>query len=345
MTTKTQLLEVKKVSQTELMKKQNVKGVGIGYKVKNGVRTDQLCLVVMVQKKVKNQALSSADLVPAEIQGLPTDVIEVGEIVAHKARTDRWRPAPPGVSIGHYAITAGTFGAVVRDVATGQKLILSNNHVLANSNDASLGDNILQPGAADGGKNPQDLIGTLERFVKIQMEGDSGGDDNPTCPIAKAVAWFLNLLAKLFGSRHRLEARRVVTIEASEPNRVDAAVAKPLSQDAITNEIIDIGKVNGIREAELGLAVMKSGRTSLTTEGSITAINSLVQVSYGGTKIANFEDQIITSYMSKPGDSGSLLVSKDKHEAVGLLFAGSDTVTIHSPIIFVMEYLNIDFNL
>jgi len=49
--------------------------------------------------------------------------------------------------------------------------ILSNNHVLANSNDASLGDRILQPGPHDGGTQPADVIGRLSRFVPIKFDG------------------------------------------------------------------------------------------------------------------------------------------------------------------------------
>ena len=81
----------------------------------------------------------------------------------------------PGISIGHYSITAGTFGAVVRDAATNARLILSNNHVLANSNSGSKGDTILQPGRYDGGKDPQDRIAELERFVTINWKGGDGG--------------------------------------------------------------------------------------------------------------------------------------------------------------------------
>jgi hypothetical protein len=46
---------------------------------------------------------------------------------------------------------------------------LSNNHVLANSNAASIGDAILQPGPVDGGANPADRIATLSRFVPINF--------------------------------------------------------------------------------------------------------------------------------------------------------------------------------
>jgi hypothetical protein len=63
---------------------------------------------------------------------------------------ERWPlPVPTGVSVGHPAITAGTIGARVKS-ANGV-FVLSNNHVLANANQASTGDFILQPGSFDGG--------------------------------------------------------------------------------------------------------------------------------------------------------------------------------------------------
>jgi len=349
MASKSQITSLKHALQQELMRKKNVSGVGVGYKVSKGKKTDELCLVTLVREKMDLSALSSADRVPAEIEGVRTDVIEVGNLVAHKTRTSRWRPAPPGVSLGHYAITAGTFGAVVRDVKTGKKLILSNNHVMANSNDASPGDAILQPGAADGGKIPQDRIASLERFITIQMEGGSGGGgDNPTCSIAKFAASTLNLAAVLVGSKHRVSSYRMVSGTASATyNLIDAAVALPVSNDVISEEIIDIGRVTSTKEAELGMKVKKSGRTTATTEGEITTLDALVEVGYGGGQVARFENQIITTDMSDPGDSGSLLVTQDGegYAAVGLLFAGSDQVTIHSRIQNVMDLLQVDFNL
>ena len=342
MSDKKKLMEIKKQYQFDLLRKKNVIGVGIGYKTTGGKATSNLSLVSLVQNKVNRTELSADDVIPPEIQGVVTDVVQVGKIVAYKARTDRWRPAPPGVSIGHYHITAGTFGAVVRDRSTGRRLILSNNHVLANSNEGNIGDPILQPGPADGGRDPQDRIATLERFVRIKMDNEDSGDD-PTCGIAQFITSLLNTFAKMSGSSHRIQAKRIVT--TASPNLVDAAVAKPTDDSYISDEIVDIGKVNKVREAELNLEVTKSGRTTGTTEGRITTINAIIQVGYGGNLVATFEDQILTTDMSEPGDSGSLLVSKADKAAVGLLFAGSDTVTVHSPIQFVMDALNVDFNI
>ena len=130
------------VRERDILKFPNVVGYGIGKKNGDG----PVGITVLVEKKLPPQALAHRETIPTEIQGAKTDVIEVGRIVAynHKAR---YRPCPAGVSIGHYQVTAGTFGVVVKDLKTDRRLILSNNHVLANSNDAAVGDPILQPGS------------------------------------------------------------------------------------------------------------------------------------------------------------------------------------------------------
>ncbi len=320
-----------------LKKKLNVNGIGIGHKIVKGKDTGELCLTVLVKKKLPSSELLKEDLIPQWLNNIPLDVLEVGEIHAFKARTDRWRPAPGGVSIGHYAITAGTLGAIVKDRTTGAALILSNNHVLANSNNASIGDAILQPGPADGGKTPQDRIADLERFVRIQYQ--SGGNGNGgDCSIAQGVVVILNCVAKMVGSKTRLVTAKATAAD----NEVDAAVAKPVS-GAIDNKIIDIGVITGTKEAEIGMAVRKSGRTTATTKGTIQVLDSNVDVGYGGSRIATYEHQIVANDMSDPGDSGSLVVDGSLPLAIGLLFAGSDTSTILSPIARVLELMNIEF--
>lgn len=80
-----------------------------------------------------------------------------------------------GDSLGHFAITAGTAGSGCYDRAVNpgipsRSYILSNNHVLANSNDANIGDAIYQPGPYDGG-GPSDQIGALHHYVPIRFDG------------------------------------------------------------------------------------------------------------------------------------------------------------------------------
>jgi hypothetical protein len=291
-------------------------------------------VVALVRVKVPRAGLAEDALVPSRVEGIPTDVVEVGELRAEQARTDRWRPAPGGISVGHFKVTAGTLGTVVQDRAGGGRLILSNNHVLANSNQAIVGDPVLQPGAIDGGSPNSDTLARLERFVEIQFN-----QEPPTCGIAKLVAELLNGLARLVGSRHRL---RVIQENPQAVNRVDAAVAKPLNSADLLPEILDIGEVQGSVAPTLGMAVRKSGRTTGFTTGQVNVIETTVTVNYGENRTARFEGQFVTTPMSQGGDSGSLLVDGETLRAVGLLFAGSAQATIYNPIQDVLEGLQID---
>ena len=115
-----------------LMSQPNVIGLGVGYKTTRGRVSDELSVVVLVRRKLPPAVLSEEALLPQELEGIRTDVIEVGDLRALADRTDRWRPAPAGVSLGHYQVTAGTFGCIVHDRNSGTRLVLSNNHVLAN---------------------------------------------------------------------------------------------------------------------------------------------------------------------------------------------------------------------
>lgn len=326
--------QAKSAHQEMIFRKPNVVGVGIGYKVSGKKVTNELSLVVLVEQKVPLSALSEEALIPREVAGVRTDVVQVGILRPLLSRSERQRPAPPGVSLGHYKITAGTFGCVVRDRQSGARLILSNNHVLANKNEASPGDAILQPGPIDGGQMQSDVIARLERFIPIRYSQEPA-----TCDWAKGFTSLVNLLARWLGSTHRVHP---YAIHASASNKVDAAVARPLDDDDILDEILEIGAIAGSTPAHLGMGVRKSGRTTGLTSGEINVLDATVNVNYGFTQTVTFEDQIVTSPMSQGGDSGSLLVASDAPLAVGLLFAGSDQATIHNPIQTVLDLLNVN---
>jgi hypothetical protein len=329
--------EVKRIKalHTEaILAKPNVVGVGTGYKVIRGQMTDDLCIVAMVRQKIPKAGLTPQALVPKVVDSVATDVVEVGEIRALQAHTGRWRPALGGVSIGHYQITAGTLGAIVRDRATGERLILSNNHVLANSNNANPGDPIIQPGAADGGRVEEDTIAHLVRFCPIEFTVGPG-----VCDLANAVADVGDAFAQLLGSKHRLQA---IQADPTASNEADAAVARPENDDDVLDNILKIGEVSGTAPATLGMPIRKSGRTTEFTTGEITVLDATVNVSYGPGRTARFEGQIVSGPMSQGGDSGSLVVAGDSLQAVGLLFAGSEQSTIFSPIQAVLDCLAVD---
>ena len=157
-----------KDNRDRLRLKKNVIGTGVGRKISNGVKTDKECITVFV--KAKTDRLSNKDRVPKTIDGVLTDVIEVGVIKPH--HREKRRPVVGGTSCAHIDSTAGTIGGIFKfkNDEFDRKYILSNNHVLALSNNALLGDIILQPGPHDGGRFG-DAAATLSSFVRIKFDG------------------------------------------------------------------------------------------------------------------------------------------------------------------------------
>lgn len=149
---------------------ENIQAIGVGLNEKRGRYTGDLAVKVFVREKLPLPRLAERTVVPETINGYPTDVEVVGEITIDSYARRYARPVPCGVSVGHPQITAGTLGSLM--VLDNNRLcLLSNNHVLSNSNRASIGDAILQPGASDGGRTPTERIGVLERFVSIHFPG------------------------------------------------------------------------------------------------------------------------------------------------------------------------------
>ena len=100
-------------------------------------------------------------------------------------------------------------------------------------------------------------------------------------------------------------------------------------------QILAIGLPVGVADPELGMAVQKTGRTTGYSEGVITQIDATVNVDYNGRNV-RFTDQIFATAMSSPGDSGSGILDMERR-AVGLLFAGSERVTIFTPLQRVLD--------
>ena len=328
------LIRTKNLYRQQLMQKPNVLGVGIGFKRVQGERLRDQSYAIVCLVRQKTSDLPPGGHIPKSLDAMPTDVVEVGHVVALQDRRARHRPALGGVSIGHYAITAGTLGCVVRDRGSGERLILSNNHVLANSNTARIGDAILQPAATDGGTLANDIFARLLRYVPLDYLSQPG-----TCFLANWYARFGNWLSGLFSSKHQLYVLRQ---DADAFNRVDAAVARPLIDTDLLDEVLDIGAPQGLAAAELGMPLRKSGRTTGTTSGELLALDTTIDVSYGQDRTARFDGQLLAGAMSQGGDSGSLIFSSMSQQAVGLLFAGSSSTTIFTPMADVLDALKVD---
>lgn len=297
----------------------NIQGVGISF-VGDGAAAlpGEPALTIYVAEPTDLDAVRSVlvdqmGVHAAATEDVPVQVVVTGVIDAFAHRM-RLRPAPGGISIGHCQVTAGTLGCLARGrqgtARHNRLMLLSNNHVIANSNSAAFGDWIIQPGRYDGGTcTPNDRIAILERFVPINF---SGGTNYVDC----ATGWcWPNLV------RHELMY---------------------LSGGAVRYFRIGSTPVNPAR----GMWVGKSGRTTQLTRGYVTDVNATIRVNYGSGRVALFSDQMAiraaSGDFSAGGDSGSAVWSWDARRApVGLLFAGGGGVTFANKMTRVLAALDI----
>ncbi len=285
---------------TEAYGPENIQGVGIGEKLVGDRPTGQPCVTVYVVRKAPSDVVEAAALAPAEVNGVPVDVVELGEEFRALPFRGRFRPAPGGVSVGHFRITAGTIGCLVR---RGNALfILSNNHVLANSNNSRPGDPILQPGPADGGRVPADVIARLARFIPIRF---GGAPNEVDCAIAQTSPGLVTPLNRCFG---RISASPV-------PARRDLLVQKCGRTTQFTRgRITDVNATVRVGFGSAGTALFR---------------NQIIIAS------------LTTAPFSAGGDSGSLIVTTQGVRPVGLLFAGGGGRTIANPIGAVLAALGV----
>jgi hypothetical protein len=295
----------------------NVHAVGVGRKIVEGSATPTPAVRLYVVQKLAESLLPPKDRLPKTVDGFPTDVIESPPGIAaaaacSSARKSRQRPLLAGISAAHHEVTAGTIACFCRSTRHGDDpaavFALSNNHIFARLNGGLAGDDLYQPSAQDGG-TAADHFAELHRFVPLSLGGQT-------------------------------------------PNRVDAAIARVVDGTAVDNSLCSIGRITGTMAAADGMVVRKHGRTTGYTEGIVTDVsyNALILLdpSNPGT-VALFENQLRIS-VSAPffafalkGDSGSLVVTKESTNAVGLYFAGppSGDYGVANPIAAVQAELAI----
>lgn len=248
---------------------------------------------------------------PGKLDGVPAETVVTGRFTIREdpepdptARQDR--PVPIGVSTGHPDITAGTIGARVTDGTN--VYALSNNHVYANCNDATIGDSALQPGTYDGGTDPTDSIGTLADFEPIKFDGSPN-----TMDAAIAKSTISNLGYETLDDGYGAPS--------SDP--VDASLNLGVQKYGRTT-----GWTHG-KVSEINVTVT----VCYQTRGPFMCAKSALFTGQIGITDGNF---------SAGGDSGSLIVTDDGNKnPVGLLFAGSTDRTIANPIGPVLSRFNV----
>jgi hypothetical protein len=266
-----------------IMQMANVTGVGVGYKKVRGVTTNIPAIIVYVSKKVPVSQLALKDIVPPTLDGYPTDVIEATFIALSQPRTSKIRPAVGGISVGHYQITAGTITDIMTDYLNKIKVVVSNNHVLANCapfGTAQKGDPVYQPGPYDGGTS-QDTIALLERWVPLKLT-DNLVDGALATPLAQSDV---------------------------SPNHYDfGAVNGPYKKPKVGMVCQKGGRTTGLTTGVVD-AIGATIDVNFGRYGYLRFTNQVV--------VASSEVFVLG------GDSGSLTVEKDSKKPIGVLFAGS----------------------
>jgi hypothetical protein len=265
--------------------------------------------------RIQSRALENSAQVEAIRQQAKgeVDIRYIGRVVKRAApwNQSRQRPLLIGTSIGHFKITAGTLGCLVKLRSTGDPRILSNNHVLADENRGKKGDAIIQPGQYDKGKKGKDTVGSLDKFVKLVTTGSNFVD----CAVATLKAGIKFNSTKLTGIGDLKGVAPSVPDLGSKVHKVGRTT------DATNGRVTAFELDNVVVGYDIG---------NLRFDG---------QIEIEGADAGPF---------SQGGDSGSLIVNDDL-QAVALLFAGGDQggtngkgLTFGNPIARVFDELAID---
>jgi len=285
----------------------NIIGAAFGRRIASGEITDDPALVIYVIRKIPTRFIPPSRLLPRRLyvggDFVEMDVVETGPIYP-LAFTARERPAPAGVSIGHPNITAGTLGSVVIDNTDKSTCILSNNHVMADENAATIGDAIIQPGTHDGGAAPADTIATLKRFVTLNVAGNTV--DGAIAEVTKSASGGLNVIDQVKDNIIPVAGPKHPAVGLLFAGSCSRTIMNPIDRVLSQLNIRFPAGPGSTVAADIGMNVEKVGRTTEYTTSTIKEIDATIQVKYD-FGVATFENQIVTAWMSDGGDSGSLV--------------------------------------
>lgn len=213
------------------------------------------------------------------------------------------------------ACCSGTLGALV--TRNGVNYILSNNHVLAREDQASVGESIVQPGLVDSSCSPGTPVAHFSQAVKLQTSNKTAVAD---AALAQVVAGEVDPTGAIL-----------------QLGSVSCGVAQPAPP------------ADTVKAPALNMPVAKSGRSTGLTCGSISMVSATTKVQYATTCgssssfTVTFNNQVVVSgaTFSSPGDSGSLIVDSQTAQPVALLFGGDSStgITVANPIQDVLQAL------
>jgi len=210
----------------------------------------------------------------------------------------------------------GTLGSLV--TRGGTQYILSDNHVLARTDLAAIGESIIQPALVDTscGQGVFATVGQLSQFYNLEM----GTAPKIDAAIAQAVTGAVDPSGNILFLGATTDANNVPLPGAPHAG-------------------------SGVA-ASLSMAVTKSGRSTGLTCSTVLSTNATASVQYQkgcgtGTMFSEtFTNQVDVAggSFSAAGDSGSLIVTQNTADPVALVFAGSDADTVGNPVSDVLNF-------
>ena len=294
---------IKKMVEDDLLAKEGVTGVDIDYKIRQGITTNEIAIIVFVEKK---KDVPKKEMIPEWIDGVRTDVWEgsffpfqldtdqkIGERMV-SAEDEIADPLIGGVSVGPFDRDIyGTLG-IVLTTEYGANVMISSNHVLATSPHTVQGDPISQPALPFGGHWPESYAGSF----------------------------FMGFLG--------------------QPYNIDAALATIPTRNAIPKTILTIGNTTGHDVTFPGDDVAKFGRRTQFTTGKVVSDTLTFTLNYPFFGQHTYYNQLRIQQIdpldafAEPGDSGAIVVNEDR-EVVGMVMGGGRTgngnhYTVANPI-------------
>jgi hypothetical protein len=296
----------------KIEKIKNVNGYAIGTKVKNGVDTKKPCITVFVEKKEKLEEIPENQLIPQSLDEIETDVVEIGRIEAQDG------VKYPTNNIGCMAEELLEYRDKQRPLYLG----------------CSIGNKLITAGSTGAlTYHPKNkyfyLLSNIHVFAENCFQVPQKSYD-----IIQPGAYDLG--KEVIGTLKKFKKLDV------DNNYFDAALAQIDDEKNITPQTLAGIYYNEICEdVYTDVIYEKEGRTTGLTEGTLKFKNATVNVNYGD-KQARFLGQYIFTRMSAGGDSGSIIRCKEFKKPVALLFAGSNTHTIASPIKPILDFFEVE---
>ncbi len=271
------------------------------------ITTTTLTVTAVSQANASASGSATVTLVPAN-QSAQSVPVNLG--------TSGGNANDSSTSVNTITCCGGTLGSLV--VRGGTQYILSNTHILARSDLATIGEPIIQPGLVDANcsKTQTTTVANLSQFYNLET--------GTTPKIDAAIA-------------------QVISGDVSTSGAIDYLGA---TTDANGVPLPGAPHAGSGAAAAVNMAVAKSGRSTGLTCSAVFSTSTSASVQYqkgcgtGTSFSVTYMNQVAVTggSFSAEGDSGSLIVTQSAADPVALLYAGSDADSVGNPVSDVLNF-------